>query len=137
MRRSPRPLLGVVVAVLALGAIGCGSGQVAADEIPGEPVALTVPQDAATPEAAGSDDSDSSSDSSSSDGSDSDDATADDTTGGDTSGSAAPAPEPTQAPAPDQTAPDAQAPAPADEPAPEGSDTQRFEEFCDQNAGAC
>jgi hypothetical protein len=148
--RVPRLLL-AALAVLALGAAGCGGSQISADEIPGAPVALTIPEDKQTPaadrpESTGSDsDSDDDADNAG-DADQSGSDTSGDATGTGTADDAAPAPAPTQAPAPDagaspdqtQQQPQQDATGQADQPAaPEGSDAQRFEEFCDQNAGAC
>jgi hypothetical protein len=127
-----------LVAALAVLAAGCGGSKIAADEVPGSPVALTTPVDRQTPEGARPDSSSSSSDTSTD--ADSGDTSTSDQTGTDTGAAATPAPAGTPAPAAgggtqDQTQPQ-QGTAPA-EPAPQGSDEQRFEEFCDQNAGAC
>ncbi len=132
--------IAALVAALAVLAAGCGGSKIDADEVPGSPIALTTPVDRQTPEGARPDSSSSSSGTSTN--SDSGDtSTSDQTgtdTGADTGAAATPAPAETPAPAAgggtqDQTQ---QGTAPA-EPAPQGSDEQRFDEFCDQNAGAC
>jgi hypothetical protein len=133
-----RLTVAALVAALAVLAAGCGGSKIAADEVPGSPVALTTPVDRQTPEGARPDSSSSgtSTDTDSGDTSTSDQTGTD--TGADTGAAATPAPAGTPAPAAgggtqDQTQ---QGTAPA-QPAPQGSDEQRFEEFCDQNAGAC
>jgi hypothetical protein len=136
-----RVSVAALVAALAVLAAGCGGSKIAADEVPGSPVALTTPVDRQTPEGARPDSSSSSSDSST-DADSGDTSTSDQTgtdTGADTGAAATPAPAETPAPAAgggtqDQTQQQGTAPA---EPAPQGSDEQRFDEFCDQNAGAC
>jgi hypothetical protein len=135
-----RASVAALVAALAVLAAGCGGSKIAADEVPGSPVALTTPVDRQTPEGARPD---SASSGTSTDAGSGDSSTSDQTgtdTGSDTGAAATPAPAGTPAPAAgggtqDQTQ-QQQGTAPA-EPAPQGSDEQRFEEFCDQNAGAC
>jgi hypothetical protein len=130
MRRSPRTsLLALPLAALALAAAGCGGSQIAADEVPGNPPALTVPSDSELG-AAGS----------------SANGSADASTGDSTDQSAATGATSTATPAPADpsggtTAPTTQA-APEDTtggatPPPAGSPPQQFESFCEQNAGAC
>ena len=120
----PRPylLLLAVTAVLA----GCGTSKVASEEVPGAPPELTVPHDrnagnaaaspSATPTATPTPEGDASTESG-----------ATGTTGG--TGTAA-APAATPAPA--------AADGPANDSAPAaGSAPDQFEQFCEQNAGAC
>jgi hypothetical protein len=136
MRRSPRTLLmALLPAVLALAAAGCGGSEIAADEVPGPPPALSVPTDKDLG-GGGGDGGAGTDDTSGSGGQDGDADTADEDAGGtapeataepDASGGAA-APE-TQTP-PDDTATNDTAP-PAD------SEAEQFETFCEQNAGAC
>jgi hypothetical protein len=134
MRRSKRTSLMVLIgAVLALAAAGCGGGEVAADEVPGSPPALTVPSDndigGGSNNASGNSGSGSSNDS------------GDEETDGET-GTAEPTATPT--PEPDAsggaTAPEATAApdtAANDTPPEAGSPPEQFEDFCEQNAGAC
>jgi hypothetical protein len=133
MRPSTRTsLLALIGAVLALAAVGCGGGEVAADEVPGSPPALTVPSD--------NDIGGGSSNSSSNSGSGSD-ASGDEEADGET-GTAEPTPTPTVEPdasggatVPEATAePDTAA---NDTPPEAGSPPEQFEDFCEQNAGAC
>jgi hypothetical protein len=136
MRRSTRTsLMAFLVAVVAFAAAGCGGSEVASDEVPGPPPALTVPSDndvgsgstSASDNASNGDQSDSSADSGADSGTtepNADPGTA--TPAPDTSGGAA-APEPTAAP---DTATNDQPPA-------AGSPPEQFENFCEQNAGAC
>jgi hypothetical protein len=133
MRRL-RPLLlaSSLVACLAPVASGCGSSDVAAEEVPGPPPDLTIPRER------GADDplADTGN-------------TADQTTKGD----ATPTPTPTSTPAGSgsttapagtgstgTSAPTAtpQADGPGNDQAPAaGTAPDKFEEFCQQNAGAC
>jgi hypothetical protein len=137
MRRSTRTsLMALLVAVVAFAAAGCGGSEVASDEVPGPPPALTVPSDNdigsggsnasdSTSSQDGTDSStDSSADSGAADSGATDSPTA--TPAPDTSGGTA-APEPTAAP---DTAT-------SDQPPAAGSPPEQFENFCEQNAGAC
>jgi negative regulator of sigma E activity len=136
-----RVAVAAMVAALAVLAAGCGGSKIAADEVPGSPVALTTQMDRQAPEGARPDSSSTSSSDTDTDADSGDTSTSDQSgtdSGGDTGAAATPAPAETPAPdagggTQDQTQ---QGTAPA-EPAPQGSDEQRFEEFCDQNAGAC
>jgi hypothetical protein len=137
MRRSTRTsLMALLVAVVAFAAAGCGGSEVASDEVPGAPPALTVPSDnelgssgsnaadnASSQDGTGSS-TDSSADSGTADSGAADSATPTPTP--DTSGGAA-APEATAAP---DTAT-------SDQPPAAGSPPEQFENFCEQNAGAC
>jgi hypothetical protein len=123
------------MAVVALFA-ACGGGEVSSDEVPGDPPALTVPSD---------DDigSGGSADNASAD--------ADDTTGGTDDPEATATPDSTTGdagtvtpPATDDTSGGTTVPetapedsATTDTPPPAGSDAEQFEDFCEQNAGAC
>jgi hypothetical protein len=135
--RHLRTTLPAIIAVLAFAAAGCGGSEVDADEVPGNPPALTVPTDSEL-ESGGSD-ADAETDESTDETTDPD-AAAEDPAGtgavepavpeeqADTSGGAA-APE-EQAAAPEDTTADPAQP-PADSP------PEQFESFCEQNAGAC
>jgi hypothetical protein len=145
--RSPRTTFpALMLALVALAVAGCGGSEVEPDEVPGNPPALTVPSDgdigsggAASNSGSTSDSSDSSASGSGSTGS-----TDTGTTTGSTGGTTAPtttAPSttdgtsggtaaPTTPSTTDDTATNDQAP-------PAGSDAQQFENFCEQNAGAC
>ena len=128
--RTPRRGPAVVAVLLALSVAGCGGSQVDYQEVPGDPAEITLPDrtPAADPEAAEAED----------------DAAVDEAT----------TPEPTATPAGetgaatdgttgDEAAAVEATPAPAedgpetDEPPVPGSDAERFEDFCEQNAGAC
>jgi hypothetical protein len=129
--RLLRSVLLLTVLVLALAAGGCGASEDEVPEVPGSPVELTVPhqrgatdlsEDAsATPTPTGT-----------ADATETPAATADEgttgstgTTGtGGTDAAATPAPAAQDSPATD-TAP------------PEGSAPEKFEQFCQENAGAC
>ena len=139
--RAPRTkLLALLLALVALAVAGCGGSEVASDEVPGNPPALTVPSDGDIGSGANSDSSSSSnpSDSNSTDSTDNGTTTgsttttpqaqattAPSTTDGTSGGTAAPT-----TPTTPDTATNDQAP-------PAGSDAQQFENFCEQNAGAC
>jgi hypothetical protein len=127
---EPRPrrhAAAIVAVLLALGASGCGGSEVEYQEVPGDPAEITLPDrtpattdaeadedvatEEATPEAT---------------------ATPDPATGATTDGTAesdSATAETTPAPAEDG--------ATNDEPPVPGSDAERFEDFCEQNAGAC
>jgi hypothetical protein len=133
MRRLPRTSLMALVAVLIFAAAGCGGSEVASDEVPGAPAAITVPSDndlggsgsKAADNSASADEDNSSADNSA-DSADSATPTPTATPAPDTSGGAA-APEATAAP---DTAS-------SDQPPDAGSPPEQFENFCEQNAGAC
>ena len=127
--RPPRRGPAVVAVLLALTIAGCGGSQVEYQEVPGDPAEITLPDrtPAADTEADETED----------------DAAVDEAT-----------PEPTATPAGetgaatdgttgDEAAAVEATPAPAedepetDEPPVPGSDAERFEDFCEQNAGAC
>jgi hypothetical protein len=128
--------MALIVALLALAVAGCGGGEVDADEVPGAPPAIVLPSD----DDLGGGSSNASADSgtaqedadANADGTADEDAAADtgttttppeDTSGGTT------APEPTATAVPD---------APTTDTPPEtGSAPEQFEDFCEQNAGAC
>jgi hypothetical protein len=138
MRRSPRTsLMALLVAVLAIAAAGCGGSEVASDEVPGAPPAITVPTDSdlgggggdgnnsADNADSGAEENDSSTEDGAADpGTAEPEATAEPPaeTGGGTA-----APEATAAP---DTATNDTQPEP-------GSPPEQFEDFCEQNAGAC
>jgi hypothetical protein len=144
-----RSALSAVLALLAglllsVGVTACGGEKVSADEVTLPPPELAIPE-SADPTPGGDSTADSGNDSSTTD-EDSGQSTTgeDDTAGsgsgaatatpapGNTGGSAAPS-QPTATPAPTQ-APDSSA---NDTAPPAGSGAQKFEEFCEQNPGAC
>lgn len=123
-------LTAVALLVMLLGLSGCGGSQVEYQEVPGDPAEITLPE-VAPPEDA-----------------EEGDAAAEE--------EAAPegeeaTPEPTATPeagagtteAPEESTTQAEAPVTAedgpetDEPPAPGTDAERFEDFCEQNAGAC
>jgi polysaccharide biosynthesis protein PslG len=130
MRRATRTTL-PILAALALAAAGCGTSEIAADEVPGSPPALVVPTDselgASGSNANGS--ADTSADSTAA----ADSGTADSGTAESTT------PAEPAAPSGGTAAPDTAAPEPTTDPAqpPAGSPPETFESFCEQNAGAC
>jgi hypothetical protein len=139
--RPPRRLSSIVlVALTALAAVGCGGSQVSADEVPGPPPALTVPSDPAlggcnsTTTSSGTTTGDSSTSSNtgaSTDTSTPADTSADAATGAtstDTSTDTSTGTTDTTTTQPGTT---------TTEPAPSSSESQQFEDFCAQNAGAC
>jgi hypothetical protein len=130
---SPRPLLTALMVVLALALGGCGGDQVEYQEVPGAPAEITLPEAQPADPAATEDE-----------------AAAED---GAAEGEE-PTPEPTPAATPEagagtsgttQEPSTSQAEAPptaedgpdSDEPPVPGTDAERFEDFCEQNAGAC
>jgi hypothetical protein len=133
MRRLPRTSLMALVAVLIFAAAGCGGSEVSSDEVPGAPAAITVPSDndlgsggSKADNSGSSADEDNSSADNSADSADGATPTPTATPAPDTSGGAA-APEATAAP---DTAT-------SDQPPDAGSPPEQFEDFCEQNAGAC
>ena len=157
MRRAFSLILALVASLLlSVGLAACGGQKISADEVSAPPPELTVPTgggedaDALAGESGGdsgdsADDPDEDEDTAA--GSDEDTASSgsgDDTASGD-SGAAAPSggstggaasgstPAPTATAAPAQPEDSSQ----SDTPAPAGSEAQEFEEFCEQNAGAC
>jgi hypothetical protein len=140
----------LISAVLALGAAGCGGGEVSYDEVPGAPADVPIPNDASSLEGGGA------ADDAGADAEATPTPTPDPETGtvppedqsGDAGTNTAAGTDPGTAPAPDGTeaAPTdsggATAPAEPDGPAndaapPEGSEAQQFEDFCAENPGAC
>ena len=134
--------------LLSVGLAACGGQKIAADEVTAPPPELTVPDaaeaegDPLADEASGDEDTETSTTETSPD-ADADAGDSGDTPAGGgaaespgsaTGGSQAPAqpqatPAPTQAPAEDSPQ--------QDSPPPAGSGAEKFEEFCQQNAGAC
>ena len=136
--RPPEPRaslrrLAVLAAVMSFGLAGCGGSEVEYQEVPGEPAEITLPDRTPAGE--------------------SDTATGQDEATGTAGEEATPTPTATPAEGATGAATDATAgsesaaaettPAPAedgpasDEPPVPGSDAERFEDFCEQNAGAC
>ena len=145
-----RPAVTLLLALLAglllsAGLAACGGQKIAADEVTAPPPELTVPDaadaegsDPLADESAAEEDEEDTTTSSDDGAADSGDAAAGggaaESPGAATGGSQAPAqpqatPAPTQAPA--QDSPE------QDSPPPAGSGAEKFEEFCQQNAGAC
>jgi hypothetical protein len=130
----------VAAGLLALAAAGCGGGETAAQQVPGPPADVTIPQSDTPPtEAASSNKDNSSSDTSTS----SDSSSSDSSTSSDSA-----TPTPTSTPTGSTgttgstgggtTAPDSgQDTANNDQSPPDGSNAQQFEDFCAQNPGAC
>ena len=112
---------------LALGAAGCGGSEVEYQEVPGEPAEITLPD--RTPESTATDADE---EAATGDATPTPTATPDAATGATTDGATT-----------DESATAETTPAPAedgatnDEPPVPGSDAERFEDFCEQNAGAC
>jgi hypothetical protein len=125
MTRRLRPLLLslVLVASLAPVAAGCGSSDLASEEVPGDPPVLTIPRER------GSEDALADTGNASDKNADGDATPTPTPTPEGETGAAAPAATATPAPAADGPAND-QAPA-------EGTAPDKFEEFCQQNEGAC
>jgi hypothetical protein len=125
MRRRLRPLLLSLVIVAGFAA-GCGSGDLASEEVPGDPPVLTIPRERGSEDALADTGS-----------------ASDDNAGADATPTPTPTPTPAEgdsgAPAPAATAtPAPAADAPGNDQAPaEGTAPDKFEEFCQQNEGAC
>jgi hypothetical protein len=140
--RAARTAVIATAAVLALGAIGCGSDDAATPEVPGDPVSVPIPSNpdslstadqpadgsadagadataTATPDAGTTPPSDQSG---AAPAAGTDSATTDGTTADGGGGTSAPAQDDSPT---------------ADSPPPAGSDAQKFEDFCAQNPGAC
>ena len=145
--RAARGLIGMrrgitaLLLVALLGLAGCGGSEIAADEVPGSPPTLSLPPDeepAAAEDSGSNADSDSSStekDTGADTGATDDAATDTGSTGGTTAApdtAATAAPE--EAPATGGTEPEATAP---ESTGGAGGDEQQFEDFCNQNPGAC
>jgi hypothetical protein len=122
MRRRLHPFLISLVLVGAFAA-GCGSGDLASEEVPGDPPVLNIPRERGSEDALADTGN-------ASDGNAKGDATPTPTPTPDAeTGAAAPAATATPAPAADGPGND-QAPA-------AGTAPDKFEEFCQQNEGAC
>jgi hypothetical protein len=121
----------VAAAVTALAFAGCGGSEVEDQEVPGDPAEITLPDRTPSGGAAASGTEDDAA--TTEEATPTPTATPSDATGTTTDGTAG-----------DQSAAaEATTPAPAedgattDEPPVPGSDAERFEDFCEQNAGAC
>lgn len=152
-------MLGVLVALLAaLLLAGCGGTQIQADEVSGAPPELAVPEgeaagaledaDAASSSSSDDQDSDTTSTSTSTDEQSSGDSAGGSSpssgggaaagSGGASAGSTAtPAPQATATPAPTQAPAAPQDDAQNDAAPPASTGAERFEDFCQQNPGAC
>ena len=119
----------VLAVSLALGVGGCGGSEVEYQEVPGDPAEITLPD--RTP-AATDDEAETTEEGADAEATPTATATPADATGTTTDGTTTDAPatteEATPAPADGET---------TDEPPAPGSDAERFEDFCEQNAGAC
>ena len=128
-----RRLTAIIAAgLLALAAAGCGSDDSLAPEVPGPPADVVLPESTVAPasddENADSADQDSSTD----------EGTTDDTTTPDDTGATGDTGTTTPDTSGGTTAPEAEADSPTnDTPPPADSEAQQFEDFCDQNPGAC
>jgi hypothetical protein len=128
-----RRLTAIIAAgVLALAAAGCGSGDSLAPEVPGPPADVVLPEATVAPtsddENADSADQDSSTD----------EGTTDDTTAPEDTGATGDTGTTTPDTSGGTTAPEAEPDSPTnDTPPPADSEAQQFEDFCDQNPGAC
>jgi hypothetical protein len=136
--------MALLLAVLAIAAAGCGGSEVAADEVPGAPPALTVPTDedlggGGNADNASSDDGNASGDDADADANADADSGADGTTDDTATPEATAEPPATDDTTGGTTTPETTAPedtATNDTP-PAGSEAEQFESFCEQNAGAC
>ena len=128
--RTPGRGLAAVAVFLALGVAGCGGSEVEYQEVPGDPAEITLPDRTPAADAAASATDE---DAATEEAAPTATATPADATGTTTDGTTTEEPATTEA-----------TPAPAvedgetnDEPPVPGSDAERFEDFCEQNAGAC
>lgn len=126
----------IAAGLLAFAAAGCGGSDDIAPEVPGPPADVVLPTGTVAPEATPEGDSGSSDtgDDTTDEGAATGDGTTDETT--------TPPADETGGTTPDTsggtTAPDTTADSPTnDTEPPEGSDAQQFEDFCEQNEGAC
>jgi hypothetical protein len=126
-RLRPFLLVFVLVAGLAPVAAGCGSSSVASEEVPGDPPVLTIPREKGADDPL-ADTGNASDQTASGDATPTPTPTADSGTG-----TTAPADGGTQAPA---TTPATDGPGNDQAPAA-GTAPDKFEEFCQQNEGAC
>jgi hypothetical protein len=133
--RTLRPALLLTVLALVLAAAGCGSDETEVEEVPGQPVNLTVPHQKGAADLSGKDadasatptpTADAEGEATPTPAADSGTTGSTGTTGttGGTDSAATPAPAAQDAPGND-TAPQA------------GSAPEPFEQFCEENAGAC
>ncbi len=128
--RTPSRGFAVVAVSLALGVAGCGGSEVEYQEVPGDPAEITLPDrtPAADATASGTEE-----DAAAEEATPTATATPADATGATTDGTTSEEPA-----TPEATAtPAAEDGDTTDEPPVPGSDAERFEDFCEQNAGAC
>jgi hypothetical protein len=124
--------------LLAIAVAGCGGGDEIAPEVPGGPADVTLPSGTVEPTSTTDEDTGTTDEDTGS----TDDSTTDDGTGTTDDGTTTPPADETGATTPDTsggtTAPEAEADSPTnDTPPPDGSDAEQFEDFCEQNEGAC
>jgi hypothetical protein len=131
MHRSPHTTL-LTLAALALAAAGCGTSEIHADEVPGSPPALVVPSDSEL--GASGSNANGGADTSTDESTGADSGTADSGTAESTT-PAEPAPPSGGTAAPETAAPEDTTTDPTQPAA--GSPPEQFENFCEQNAGAC
>jgi hypothetical protein len=124
---ASRSLPALMLTALVLAVAGCGGGEVAAGEVPGNPPALTVRSDNELGAAANAD------------ANSADSASADATATPEPDATVAPSgtAEPQATAAPDDAATGPEDAAAGQEQPPAGSAPEQFETFCEQNAGAC
>ena len=135
--RTPSRRLTIVAVSLALGAAGCGGSEVEYQEVPGDPAEITLPDrtPAADATASGTEEDASAEEATPTATATPSDATGTSTDGATTDGATTEEPATAEAtPTPAAAAADGET---TDEPPVPGSDAERFEDFCAQNAGAC
>lgn len=130
MRRG-LPALLLLVALLLVA--GCGGNEIAADEVPGSPPTLSLPPDEAPAAADSANDSSNQDEAPTDEEADTGASTGSDT-GAATDTGTTPAPAATAAPDTGGAAPEATA---APDTGGAGGDESQFEDFCNQNPGAC
>ncbi len=127
-RRLPVALL----IALGLGISGCGGSQVEYQEVPGDPAEITLPDRTPAPSDQSADEKAAAEETPTPTPTPTETPAAEGATGATTAEGAA-----DQTAAPEETPAATEDSAATDEPPAPGSDAQRFEDFCEQNAGAC
>ncbi len=129
--RMPKRGVALAAVILGLGLTGCGGSEVEYQEVPGDPAEITLPE--RTPAAAETDEAGTDDEAATEEATPTATATPADATGT----TADPATTGETATAQETPAATAEDGPTTDEPPVPGSEAERFEDFCEQNAGAC